>query len=646
MPTLLATINTRPDTEIFANLVALVDANTGANLSGALSGGAGLSAFIPTDAAMIAAAQSMGFTGSDEAGAQAYLIESATLLGQGDPWAVLAGLLAYHITGDAPGAAMTTLSGASLSLVGGVLTDNDPDTADAGILETAPADNGTFNLVDGVLVPEDVFASNGAADVQVVVGADNADNIATGNDDDFVNGNGGSDNITTNGGDDTVLGEGGNDTISTGGGNDFVSGGTGHDVIDGGNNNDTLFGDNGDDTILGGEGADTIDGGNDDDTLSGGDGGDDIQGGNGEDVLNGDGGSDTLSGDAGNDTLNGGSGMDTLNGGEGNDMLAGGSGNDTFVFAGNVGSDTITDFSDGSDVIDVSALGIFTTNQLVFTQIGGDVVIGFGNGKQVTVLGIDAGDLDASDFVLDTPPPVVGTGSADVLHLTGGDDTVDAGDGSDKVYGYDGNDDITAGAGEDYVDGGEGNDVIDAGSGKDQVKGGAGNDTIFGMASNDLLFGQDGNDMINGGANNDRIYGGNGGDTLIGEHGNDKIWGDAGSDTLIGGAGKDVMDGGSGNDILIGGKGDDKMTGGSGADVFVFEDDRTRADTIMDFQDGTDLLDVVGLGITDVSELNMAQVGADVVITLSDRDVITLKGVDMGDLDNSDFILADPLLLG
>ncbi|MFM7423960.1 MAG: M10 family metallopeptidase C-terminal domain-containing protein [Elainella sp.] len=68
-------------------------------------------------------------------------------------------------------------------------------------------------------------------------------------------------------------------------------------------------------------------------------------------------GNDTLTGNQGANSLAGNAGADRLTGLAGNDRLTGGAGNDVFVFqTENDGLDTITDFGQGSDVIDVSSL--------------------------------------------------------------------------------------------------------------------------------------------------------------------------------------------------------------------------------------------------------------------------------------------------
>ena len=68
------------------------------------------------------------------------------------------------------------------------------------------------------------------------------------------------------------------------------------------------------------------------------------------------GGYDRVFGGEGDDRLDGGSGQDLLLGGEGDDRLTGGAGADTFVFTPDHGTDTITDFTDGDDTIDLSSL--------------------------------------------------------------------------------------------------------------------------------------------------------------------------------------------------------------------------------------------------------------------------------------------------
>ncbi|SEP09565.1 type I secretion C-terminal target domain (VC_A0849 subclass), partial [Salinihabitans flavidus] len=116
-------------------------------------------------------------------------------------------------------------------------------------------------------------------------------------------------------------------------------------------------------------------------------------------------GDNLLNGAWGDDTLIGGEGDDTFRDDYGDDLMIGGAGSDTFVFRGNFGQDTISDF-DGSgdgDVIDLRALSdIVNFSDLISdhaNQIGHDLVIEDGSGNTVTLTGINASNLSADDFL-------------------------------------------------------------------------------------------------------------------------------------------------------------------------------------------------------------------------------------------------------
>ena len=137
--------------------------------------------------------------------------------------------------------------------------------------------------------------------------------------------------------------------------NDIVRGGSGNDTVLGGEGNDLVLGDGGDDSVDGGAGDDIVLGGAGNDTLAGGEG------------------NDTLVGGSGDDSVDGGAGNDIIDGGGGNDSLTGGADADTFVFGTSHGNDTITDFTDGEDMIDLSALtGITQFSDLTVTAEGGE----------------------------------------------------------------------------------------------------------------------------------------------------------------------------------------------------------------------------------------------------------------------------------
>ncbi|NEP09402.1 MAG: hypothetical protein F6K14_04020 [Symploca sp. SIO2C1] len=165
-----------------------------------------------------------------------------------------------------------------------------------------------------------------------------------------------------------------------------ITGGNGDDTIDGTNGNDVINAGNGDDIVNGLDGDDSITGGNAEDLIDGGNGNDIILGGNSK---------DTLFGGAGDDSLDGGNGADELTGGLGNDTLTGGNGQDLFIFAAGDGTDTITDFG-GVDRIGL--LSELTFSDLSFS--GNDIIVSATNEVLVTLTGVDATTLTASDFVV------------------------------------------------------------------------------------------------------------------------------------------------------------------------------------------------------------------------------------------------------
>ena len=107
-------------------------------------------------------------------------------------------------------------------------------------------------------------------------------------------------------------------------------------------------------------------------------------------------GKDTLYGTSGDDFLNGGNGKDILIGGLGEDVLTGGNGKDTFVFAAADGSDIITDFAVGQDIIRL--IDGLTFPDLSFS--GSDIHLVSTNQVLVTITGIDTTTLTPSDFQL------------------------------------------------------------------------------------------------------------------------------------------------------------------------------------------------------------------------------------------------------
>jgi archaellum component FlaF (FlaF/FlaG flagellin family) len=135
------------------------------------------------------------------------------------------------------------------------------------------------------------------------------------------------------------------------------------------------------------------------DNLTGTSGSDIINGAEGDDVLTGLRASDVLNGGDGNDILSGGKGSDTLNGGLGNDALEGSAGKDVFVLGAGLGVDTISDFGNRQDTIQL-------INGLTFGQLSispgtnGTLIRLAGSGEVLASLtGVDPYFIGSEDFI-------------------------------------------------------------------------------------------------------------------------------------------------------------------------------------------------------------------------------------------------------
>ncbi len=181
-----------------------------------------------------------------------------------------------------------------------------------------------------------------------------------------------------------LIGSDRNDRLYGDGGANSLVGRQGDDFLQGGEGADTLNGNMDDDTLIGGAGADELDGGAGNDTASYRDSklgvyvhlSSPTQGGHGllgdaafdklisienligsyhADHLLGDDRDNRIEGSFGADTLEGFAGNDTLIGAQGDDTMTGGKGEDVFIFNADyhTGNDTITDFEEGIDRIEI-----------------------------------------------------------------------------------------------------------------------------------------------------------------------------------------------------------------------------------------------------------------------------------------------------
>lgn len=383
--------------------------------------------------------------------------------------------------------------------------------------------------------------------------------------------------------------------------NDYLYGSSIANVLYGGAGNDALYGQDGDDILEGGLGSDYIDGGAGTDTVSyvasasyvsidlgannhfGGDA-------SWDNILNvenatGSAHNDYLTGSSGANVLTGGAGNDTLSGADGNDTLLGGSGDD--LLEGGLGSDTL----DGGDGIDTAI---------------------YANSSTFVSIDLAANSHWSGDASWDS--------ISNVENVIGSDynDTITGDAQANVLTGGIGNDTLNGNAGNDTLIGGVGNDVISAGDGSDTLIGGAGSDYLDGGAGIDIISyaGSSAGVNVDLGANNhwggdaswdnvlnvENVYGSDHADVISGDTGGNELFGNAGADTLNGLDGNDTIHGDADDDIITGGLGQDTLYGGTGADIFkltsLSDSQLGTADMIMDFEQGTDQIDVSGLGFT------------------------------------------------
>ncbi|MAP93784.1 MAG: hypothetical protein CMK07_02430 [Ponticaulis sp.] len=251
-------------------------------------------------------------------------------------------------------------------------------------------------------------------------------------------------------GNDRFLGETGevHGTIYGGDGDDLIRSGAADDTISGGHDDDTIKSGDGDDFILGGYGADEMWGGSGvdtasyelsvdgvrvslnagrgwfgeaqgdalyeienligsrrQDTLIGNSEINELHGHGADDILNGLGGNDLLFGGNGDDNINGSAGNDYISGDRHQDRLTGGTGEDVFAFLDILDSgpaqserDNITDFTQGQDLIDLTALGDLFFGGTAFSGAAGEIIYYHVAGGTRTVVEIDTDGDSNADF--------------------------------------------------------------------------------------------------------------------------------------------------------------------------------------------------------------------------------------------------------
>jgi Ca2+-binding RTX toxin-like protein len=140
---------------------------------------------------------------------------------------------------------------------------------------------------------------------------------------------------------------------------------------------------------------------------------------------------------------------------------------------------------------------------------------------------------------------------------------------------------------------------------------------------------------LSGGAGNDKLYGNEGDDVLYGDSGNDSLFGGSGNDRLYGGTGQDVLWGDKTSDTSNSDK--------SATDYFVFNATETAiststADMVMDFEDGKDVIGLIG---TDFTQLKIKDISINGIgyaeIDYHSQILVLIKGTTASQLDTADF---------
>lgn len=106
-------------------------------------------------------------------------------------------------------------------------------------------------------------------------------------------------------------------------------------------------------------------------------------------------------GGSGSDFLYGNAVGNSLTGGGGIDTLTGGAGADRFIFGLGSGTDIITDFQVGTDLIDDTAFGQYQS----VVQDGADALVTLTSGVTVRLIGITASTVTGASFVSNAAPP-------------------------------------------------------------------------------------------------------------------------------------------------------------------------------------------------------------------------------------------------
>ena len=336
--------------------------------------------------------------------------------------------------------------------------------------------------------------------------------------------------------------------------------------------------------------------------------------------------SDLIEGLSGDDYLFGNDGDDVLIGGWGTDRLYGGEGSDTFVLATDRNTDIVYDFNIMEDAIGLVG---YSQAEVTFRPYGDDDLdIRTTGGQRIVLRNVSYESAEDIQFSM------LGTGAANDLLGSEGDD---------RIFAYGGDDTINSGAGFDH---------IFAGLGADNVSFGVGFDTniiydfdidldtilLIGTIANSLIVDQnEDGDLELRTPEGDRLILLN---TSLSDF--DLInFDDQQPEVafLTGTEGNDVLRGSGVNDFVNSLGGTDRLYGGGGNDVFVFGPG-SDLNVIYDFADGQDRILVDGVDFETLTFLAYNIVDAEVRLETGER--LVIRNLDHSSLTAEDFVFTVP----
>ncbi|MEM8829485.1 MAG: alkaline phosphatase [Cyanobacteria bacterium P01_G01_bin.19] len=154
---------------------------------------------------------------------------------------------------------------------------------------------------------------------------------------------------------------------------------------------------------------------------------------------------------------------------------------------------------------------------------------------------------------------------------------------------------------------------------------------LFGTLDSDIIELSDSGNLVFAGESNDLV------DATGGEGGN-RMYLDGGDDDAILGTGDRLVGGEGADRFFVNDGGENVITGGEDADQFWIATAQfpESANIITDFESGTDVLGIAGMGIG-FEALSISDSDGDALITTGDRDLAILQGIDATSLSAENF---------